>query len=200
MILSGFGVELRRVVHSDIEQIREWRNSDVVRQHMFHQELISEIQQESWFERVNNPFNYYFIIHSGATPIGLIYAKQVDPSSLAGEGGIFVGNPHFLSSDVPARASLLILYFCFNMLGLTYSLIRIKEGNELAINYNKLLGYQLQSVQGNELTFVLTSDNFGESRYVQRLIQILPKEPIQLLGVPSDNNLELINKQLNLKR
>jgi RimJ/RimL family protein N-acetyltransferase len=154
----------------------------------------------AWFERVNNPFNYYFIIHSGATPIGLIYAKQVDPSSLAGEGGIFVGNPHFLSSDVPARASLLMLYFCFNMLGLTYSLIRIKEGNVPAINYNKLLGYQLQSVQGNELTYVLTSDNFGESRYVQRLIQILPKEPIQLLGVPSDKNLELINNQLNLKR
>ena len=111
-----------------------------------------------------------------------------------------MGNPHFLSSDVPARASLLMLYFCFNVLGLTSSLIRIKEGNELAINYNKLLGYQLKSVLGNELTFVLTSDSFVESRYVQRLIQILSKEPIQLLGVPSDNNLELNNNQLNLKR
>jgi RimJ/RimL family protein N-acetyltransferase len=199
MILSGFGVELRRIARADIEQIREWRNSDVVRQQMFHEELISEIQQEAWFERVNNPLNYFFMIHVGVAPIGLIYAKEVDPSTMLGEGGIFVGNPRFLSTDVPARASLLMLYFCFNILGLNSSLIKIKKGNDVAISYNQLLGYKIQSVVGNEITLVLTKDAFEASRYIQRLAQVLPKESIQLLGTPSDNNLDLINRHLNLK-
>ncbi len=199
MILSGFGVELRRIARADIEQIREWRNSDVVRQQMFHEELISEIQQEAWFERVNNPLNYFFMIHVGVAPIGLIYAKEVDPFTMLGEGGIFVGNPRFLSTDVPARASLLMLYFCFNILGLNSSLIKIKKGNDVAISYNQLLGYKMQSVVGNEITLVLTKDGFEASRYIQRLVQVLPKESIQLLGTPSDNNLDLINRYLNLK-
>jgi RimJ/RimL family protein N-acetyltransferase len=199
MILSGFGVELRRIARADIEQIREWRNSDVVRQQMFHEELISEIQQEAWFQRVNNPLNYFFMIHVGVAPIGLIYAKEVDPSTMLGEGGIFIGNPQFLSTDVPARASLLMLYFCFNILGLNSSLIKIKKGNDVAISYNQLLGYKIQSVVGNEITLVLTKDGFEASRYIQRLVQVLPKESIQLLGTPSDNNLNLINRRLNLK-
>ena len=135
----------------------------------------------------------------GVAPIGLIYAKEVDPSTMLGEGGIFVGNPRFLSTDVPARASLLMLYFCFNILGLNSSLIKIKKGNDVAISYNQLLGYKIQSVVGNKITLVLTKDAFEASRYIQRLVQVLPKESIQLLGTPSDNNLDLINRHLNLK-
>jgi uncharacterized protein YtpQ (UPF0354 family) len=93
----------------------------------------------------------------------------------------------------------LMLYFCFNILELNSSLIRIKEGNDMAISYNQLLGYKRHSVVGNEITFVLTKDGFEASRYVQRLLQVLPKESIKLLGTPSDNNLELINRHLNLK-
>jgi hypothetical protein len=32
MILSGFGVSLRRITQADIEQIRAWRNQDFVRE------------------------------------------------------------------------------------------------------------------------------------------------------------------------
>jgi hypothetical protein len=91
------------------------------------------------------------------------------------------------------------LCFCFNILGLNSSLIKIKKGNDVAISYNQLLGYKIQSVVGNEITLVLTKDAFEASRYIQRLAQVLPKESIQLLGTPSDNNLDLINRHLNLK-
>ena len=91
MILTGFGVVLKRITKEDIEQIRRWRNQDFVRDQMFHTELITETQQDAWFESVNNCFNYYFVIHVNELPIGVIYAKQVNPKTLAGEGGIFIG-------------------------------------------------------------------------------------------------------------
>lgn len=200
MILSGFGVELRRIVYSDIELIRNWRNSYNVRKWMFYEELITETQQEGWFEQINNSLNYYFIIHVGTEPIGLIYAKHVNLAKMIGEGGIFVGNPRFLSTDFPARATFLMLYFCFNQLGLKHSLIRIKKGNELAINYNKMFGYKIISIVGNEINFELNKNNFESSKYVQKLLKMLPLESIQLNGTPSDKNLDIINEILRLDR
>jgi RimJ/RimL family protein N-acetyltransferase len=200
MILTGFGVVLKRITREDIEQIRRWRNQDFVRDQMFHTELITEIQQDAWFESVNNCLNYYFVIHVDELPIGVIYAKQVNPITLAGEGGIFIGEPAYLTSDSPARASMLLLHFCFNKLMLSSSLIRIKEGNKVALRYNELLGYVVQQRAGEEILLSLTKEAFQRSMMVSRVLRLLDTESIQLTGIPSVNNLEQLNALLESNR
>ena len=196
MILAGFGVVLKRITRDDIEQIRRWRNQDFVRDQMFHRELITEIQQDAWFDSVNNRFNYYFVIHVDELPIGLIYAKQVNPETMVGEGGIFIGEPAYLTSDSPARASMLLLYFCFNKLMLSSSLIRIKKGNVVALRYNELLGYVVQQRSGEELLLSLTKEDFQRSIMVSRVLRLLEPKSIQLTGLPSDKNLDQLNALL----
>jgi RimJ/RimL family protein N-acetyltransferase len=200
MILAGFGVVLKRITRDDIEQIRRWRNQDFVRDQMFHQELITETQQNAWFDSVNNRFNYYFVIHVDELPIGLIYAKQVNPETMVGEGGIFIGEPAYLTSDTPARASLLLLYFCFNKLSLSTSLIRVKESNLVALRYNELLGYVVQQRSGEELLLSLTKEDFQRSNMVSRVLRLLETESIQLTGLPSKNNLDQLNALLKSNR
>jgi RimJ/RimL family protein N-acetyltransferase len=167
---------------------------------MFHQELITETQQNAWFDSINNRFNYYFVIYVDELPIGLIYAKQVNPETLVGEGGIFIGEPAYLTSDSPARASLLLLYFCFNKLMLSGSLIRIKECNVVALRYNELLGYVVQQRSGEELLLSLTKEDFQRSNMVSRVLRLLETESIQLTGLPSKNNLDQLNALLKSNR
>lgn len=200
MILSGFGIVLKRITRGDIEQIRRWRNQDFVRGQMFYTELISELEQDAWFETVNNRFNYYFVIYVDESPIGIIYAKQVNPITLAGEGGIFIGEPAYLATDSPARASILLLYFCFNKLMLSTSLIRIKEGNKVALRYNELLGYVVLQRTGEEILLHLTKDAFHRSSLVSRVLSLLDPGSIQLTGLPSENNLEQLNVFLESNR
>ncbi|MFM7595848.1 MAG: hypothetical protein ACKO4Y_06695 [Flavobacteriales bacterium] len=200
MILSGFGVVLRRINADDIEQIRRWRNQDFIRNQMFHQDIISETQQVTWFDSVNNPTNYYFIIQVDDLPIGLIFAKNVNPITNVGEGGIFIGDPAFLISDAPARASILLLYFCFNTLGLTNSFIRIKVGNDAALKYNELLGYVVQETSASEWLLCLTKKAFFEAFMVSRLLSRLDPTLIILSGLPSVNNLDHINELLASNR
>jgi RimJ/RimL family protein N-acetyltransferase len=200
MILSGFGISLRRITRSDIELIRTWRNQDFVRDQMFERELITEVQQVAWFDIVNNPFNYYFIIEVNEKPIGVIYAKNVNPESMVGEGGIFIGEQPFLTTDLPGRASILLLYFCFNKLSLSSSLIRVKKGNDVALAYNQTLGYSIQSQHGNEIILSLTKEAFEASAVVSRLMRHLKQDSICLTGIPSDNNLSRINELLSVKR
>ena len=200
MILSGFGISLRRITRSDIELIRTWRNQDFVRNQMFQSELITEVQQVAWFDTVNNPFNYYFIIEVNDKPIGVIYAKNVNPESMVGEGGIFIGEQPYLTTDLPGRASILLLYFCFNKLGLSSSLVRVKKGNDVALAYNQTLGYSIQSQQGNELILCLTKEAFEASAVVSRLMRHLKQDSICLSGNPSAINLSQINELLSVKR
>ena len=129
-------------------------------------------------------------------PIGLIYAKQVNPETMVGEGGIFIGEPAYLTSDTPARASLLLLYFCFNKLSLSTSLIRVKESNLVALRYNELLGYVVQQRSGEELLLSLSKEDFQRSNMVSRVLRLLETESIQLTGLPSENNLDQLNALL----
>lgn len=199
MILSGFGVSLRRITQADIEQIRTWRNQDFVRDQMFESELITEIQQVEWFDSINNHYNYYFIMEFDQKPFGVIYAKNVNPESLVGEGGIFIGEHQYLTTDLPGRASILLLYFCFNKLGLSSSLIRVKKSNETALSYNQFLGYKVRSEQGEELILGLTKEAFEDSIFVSRVLSSLKEESVDLSGVPSENNLSQINELLRSK-
>jgi RimJ/RimL family protein N-acetyltransferase len=162
--------------------------------------LITETQQNAWFDSINNRFNYYFVIYVDELPIGLIYAKQVNPETMVGEGGIFIGEPAYLTSDSPARASMLLLYFCFNKLMLSSSLIRIKEFNVVALRYNELLGYVVQQRSGEELLLSLTKEDFQRSNMVSRVLRLLETESIQLTGLPSENNLDQLNALLKSNR
>jgi len=200
MRLTGIGIALRRINHSDLEMVRKWRNQPRVRSQMFRDEIISQIQQIEWFQSIDNANNYYFVILENEIPLGLIFAKNINQKTNEGEGGIFMGDLSKISSDIPARASLLLLYFCFNCLCIKRSKIRVKTENTQALSFNLSLGYKCIDQIDDALILEATLEDFESAPLVKKLSKYLALDSIRLTGQPSEKNLACINDWLKSYR
>ena len=162
MQLRGYGLLLTRVRHSDIELIRQHRNSQAIRQYMEYREEITPEQQENWFHSINNRYNNYFIIHFRDQPVGLIYGSQIDwEKKETGNGGIFIWAQEWMETPVPLASSLLLTETSF-LLGQERTYIKVLHDNLRAVAFNRNLGYQLLPGQENVANqrYVLTKENY----------------------------------------
>ncbi len=199
LILSQYDIELHRLTRTDIELVRSWRNQDRIRNQMFYTALITEQEQELWFDSVNNSLNYYFLIVFKSKKIGLIHAKNIDLEVGYGEGGIFIGELADENSWAATMASICLLSFVFEKLSLKSSLIKVKSNNLNAIKYNELLGYK--EVSSLDKCTVMSLDKKSFNRATSKLKSTLAKiagtdGKMTLCGTASDLNLPEINKLL----
>lgn len=142
MILSSKNIELRLLDESTIEILRKWRNSSDVTQFMEYQEVISVEAQKRWFENLSKENNYYFIIYTDNNPIGMIHLGDVNTTSRTAESGMFIAEKDYRGTGLAFSASLLLLKFAFEDLGLEELFAKVKNDNIQAQDYNKLLGFQ----------------------------------------------------------
>ncbi|HTF04407.1 MAG TPA: GNAT family N-acetyltransferase [Bacteroidia bacterium] len=149
MKIYGYGIELVRVRHEDIELVRKKRNSLLVRQYMEFREEITPEMQEKWFLSINNRRNNYFIICMNGEKIGLVYGAEIDwEKKETGNGGIFIWDEKWLESSVSLMASFVLIEITF-LLGLERTYVKILRTNERAIRFNHDLGYELLPGQEN---------------------------------------------------
>ncbi len=205
MEISKYNIKLSRLSHEDLELVRSWRNSELVRSRMAYQQFISQSEQEKWFYSINNECNFYFIISVEDQKIGLINTKNIDWKNKWGEGGIFIGVEEYIETYIPTLASLCLLEFVFEVLnGIQYSFIRILKDNKRAISYNKNLGYLLLPAQENidNQLYMLTKENyFARSEKLKRAAALvsLSREPLQYSGIENVFPRELSNALFFLK-
>jgi hypothetical protein len=62
MIVEQYGLKYTRVTEQDLETLRYWRNQSFIRNTMQFKDYITPVMQKTWFQKVNNKYNYYFII------------------------------------------------------------------------------------------------------------------------------------------
>jgi RimJ/RimL family protein N-acetyltransferase len=162
MIVKGYGLELLRLKHEDIELVRNWRNSEQVSRYMEYREYIAPEMQEKWFLSIDTIHHNYFIIIINGIKIGLINGSQIDwEKNETGNGGIFIWDLDYIKTLIPLRASLLLTDLSF-LLGFERTYIKVLRDNPQAIAYNLNLGYQLLPGQENNYNqrYVLTKDNY----------------------------------------
>jgi RimJ/RimL family protein N-acetyltransferase len=201
LILEQYGIRLRRITVNDIDQIRQWRNSDFVRKKMIYQKVISQKEQEKWFASINNPLNYYFIIEHEGEDIGVINAKSYSTQLGFGEGGIFMKNEQYTNSLLPAYSTLCLLNAVFLELNLCeLSKIQVLKLNTKTISYNQLLGYQVtkKTSRGMAVEMILTKHRYRlYSERINRAAGLLTSIPnLTVIGEPSELNLPEINNYL----
>ena len=202
LILEQFDVRLIRLCEADLELVRNWRNAAHVVNQMIYREFITEEMQQKWFQSINNAENYYFIIEFEGTKVGLINAKNYSTENGFGEGGIFIGEKEYEHSFAAVYASLTLLNFVFYMMqSIDVSRIRILRENARAIQYNKLLGYELLPNQENEENqlFELSKERYKKvGLKLNKAASLFCKGSslMQLHGTPSETNLNEINQLL----
>lgn len=140
MIISKYNIVLQKIDASDLELLRNWRNSNFVKQFMIYKDYITSEMQIEWYEKINNKNNYYFKILKDGLPIGLTNIKDIDLDNETGESGIFLVSPEFINSDIGIRASIVLLDFAFFTLGLKELYQTIDINNKTALSFNKHLG------------------------------------------------------------
>lgn len=172
MIIEKYEVCLKRLTEDMIELVCDWRNSPHVSQFMEYRKFITPEMQKSWFDKINNEENYYFIVEYNGDKVGLINIKDVDREKKFGEGGVFIANEKYLNSDISFRMALCINDFAFETLSLSYLIAHILKDNLRAIKYNKLLGYKLQPGQEeiyNQLYRLTQEDYFRQRELIRKL-------------------------------
>ena len=202
MIIEQYGIRLKRVEFNDIELIRRWRNDPTIRKVMEYKKRISKEMQQEWFQSINTPFNYYFLIMVGDEPIGVLNCKNINLEEGYGEGGIFVWK-HNAGEYTPVFASLCFLNVVFTELDIfNKSFIKVHKENKKAIVFNRSLGYVLVPGQQSRdfQYYVLTREDYKKKS--QKWIKLAEKlsgdkgKP-KIWGVPGPLNLDVINEKLS---
>lgn len=146
--LSRYGVTLHLLTHDKIELLRYWRNHPKIQQYMNFKEYITPEMQENWFKKIDaSGRDFYFIIETEGKEIGCINIQNVNIELGEGEPGIFIWDDDYLGTDIPARASMCLGHFIWDVLRLKRLCIHIMKDNKRAIRYNKLFGYKLEAGQ-----------------------------------------------------
>jgi RimJ/RimL family protein N-acetyltransferase len=164
MIIRKYGIVLRRLQHRDIELIRSKRNQDSVRNFMFYQKEITKVEQEEWFETINNIYNYYFIIECDNKKVGLINGKNIDYEKRTSEGGIFIWDENFRDVQVSAIASLIMAEFTFMIFNFNKTYAEVLGTNLGQVRYNEFMGYELEKQVGDKLTYSLSKESYLQKR------------------------------------
>jgi|TARA_B100001971_G_C18133696_1_gene506310 RimJ/RimL family protein N-acetyltransferase len=161
MIISKGNIVFRRLIHDDIELLRNWRNSSQVNQFMEYRDYITPEMQEKWYTSINNNNNLFFVIEYKNEKIGLINGKNIDWESNTMETGIFIANEKYLNTEVPLLVVLIFGELGIMTLGLT-AYAHILKTNKRARRYNKFIGFNLcdgQEEVDNQL-YIMTRESY----------------------------------------
>lgn len=197
MIVKQYGLIYRRIQEKDIELIRYWRNKDFIRSTMQFQEYITPKMQAEWFNKINNKYNYYFLIEYEGKKIGLINCKDTDKNRVA-EGGIFLWDKNYWNTPIPAYASLTMLEAIFEVFqsGNT-SVITILKTNQHALQFNQHLGYNIYYEDDKIYKLKLSlEDYFSKTIRLKKAAQILAgkeNSKMEIIAEPS----ELLDDKIN---
>jgi UDP-4-amino-4,6-dideoxy-N-acetyl-beta-L-altrosamine N-acetyltransferase len=162
MIVSKYGLILRRLRLEDIELVRQKRNSEAIRNVMQFREEITPEMQLHWFNNINNFENYYYIVEYQGKKIGLINDKHMDWEARTSESGLFFWDTDYINTFIPILASLVLLDVGFYYLDWRVSYIHVRHDNPSAVAYIKQIGYTISEGQENEENqlYFLSRENF----------------------------------------
>lgn|GEM_PF-4353798 len=202
LVLERFHLVLSRVERDDIEIIRQGRNAEHVRRMHRHQAPITPAQQEAWFARIDNEWNYFFVIHHRGRKVGVVYVAEFTPQMATSNCGVFVWDHDALGSRVPLMAILTVLdFFFFDLQGGGTSSVVLRS-NTAALRMNEFFGFAFED--GPEADLVRVS--MDRARYLAHRDRLLAfarravKDPaafsLRLRGAPSPRLFDVINDRL----
>lgn len=143
MHIKRFGIKLTRLKEDQIELVRNWRNTQEIRNFMEFQEYITPEMQRNWFHSLDRLHDFYFVIELQHDPVGLIHTSAIDWGQKTGNAGLFIWKKAILGSHVPVLASLAMVDFFFSFCTLEKLYAKVMADNLAAIKYNAQLGFKL---------------------------------------------------------
>ena len=142
MRITKYGISLESITGDDLELIRNWRNSEHVRQNMKFKEFITSEMQANWYKQLEKANNIYFVITKDSHKIGVVNLKDINLEIGTAEAGIFIGEIEHLNTLTPILATICIMEFAFEILSLKWLRAKISSSNVKTILFNESIGYK----------------------------------------------------------
>lgn len=192
-----------RLKEADLELVRQWRNHSSIKKHMVYREHITPEMQKKWFESINNNNNVYFIVEYKGKKIGLINGKDIDWETRTMESGIFIWNKYYRKTHIPTVVTMM-----FAEVGISLWEIKpnatILRNNEVALRYNKMLGFKVIEDDPDKEYLRLSLDHESMG-YITKKLKValnllIGDDPIKLVFEKEDFEsgfYELVSSKLN---
>ena len=156
--------------------VRQWRNDPVVANNYEYREHITPEMQKEWFRSVNNIHNLYTVIEYQGEKIGVINLKNIDWESRVCEGGIFLPDPKYHQTYIPAVISYITTEIIFNVFEWNISQAHVLKENKNVQAFVKMLGYELMPGQEevNNQLYQVTRGSFEKrAPKIKKAISVL---------------------------
>lgn len=192
MKLIRYGIILSRLTRNELELLRFWRNSEQIRQNMIFREEITPEMQLKWFESIDNYNNFFYIIEYKGEKIGLIDNKGTDWNSGSTHSGLFIYEEKYRGTHIPVAASLILMQIGYGLLNVRETRIKVLRENQIAINYNTHLGFEICNDNPGEIyvEMIQKRESFSSltMKLHQQLVKLTPgKDPyLYLILEPHD--------------
>jgi len=156
--------------------VRQWRNDPVVANNYEFREYINPEMQKEWFKTINNINNLYTIIEYQGEKVGVINIKNINWEKRQGEGGIFIPDPKFHKTSLPAILSFMTTEIQFTIFGWEVGFAQVLKENIANQSFIKSLGFEIcpgEEEKSNQRYFN-TRENFEKkSVKIKKAIAII---------------------------
>ena len=144
-VIRGEKVALSLISREDLSLFVSWLNDPEVNIYLSMRRLITPEGEEEWYESVRrDPSKRQFSIV--ALPeeevIGVVGLDRIDPYDGSAMFGIFLGRKEYWGKGYGTEATILMLDYAFNILGLHHVWLIVKDFNERAIRCYRKAGFK----------------------------------------------------------
>ncbi len=162
-LLSKYGVVLRPMEESDLDQVRKWRDAPHVRENFEFQAEITPERHQQWWSTLDPATNFYWVIEVKGEGIGVIHAKEIDWEAKTTEAGIFIGNKAYLNTPFPIAAIYCMMDYLFEEEQMTKIFAKVNSNSQANLNLNQSLGYEIFK-QGRFVLMKIEKGNYFSQR------------------------------------
>lgn len=136
-------LEFVRLTLSDVEEVRQWRNSAFVSKYMYSDEYISEEQQLNWFNKISRDISCcYWIVKQGEEKVGLASISNIDKKNKRCFWAFYLKGEEYAGSGVGAVTEYFIIKYAFEELSLNKITCEVFSFNEKVIGLHEKFGFK----------------------------------------------------------
>lgn len=157
-------------------QVRDWRNNDFVRKHMFNNQIITENEHKGFLDGLQNSVNRkYYIAFFDGKPFGVLNTN-IDSDGKKLEFGYYLTDIRYVDGGFGAILEYALLNHAFFSLNVKTVFCRVLTENKKVISLHKRFGFEI-IMSDEEICFQsIGAERWKEKqKYIENIIgSILP--------------------------
>lgn len=137
---------LTPIKETDIELIRNWRNSPGVSSYMYTDSEISEEEQKTWYNKtLTDATSKYWIIEYEGRKLGLAYLTDINTTFKSCFWAFYLGDISVRGAGIGAKVEFQVINYVFDELHLNKLRCEVFTFNDRVIKMHEKFGFRREA-------------------------------------------------------